>query len=324
MDIALKQRLVGATVLIALAVIILPMLLGGRPEDGRGPMQRIEIPEQPPELNYETRRFPVGAEESQKRPAVANQPIELPSPSRQDALEPPAPSADAGRESGPSADTDLPDPALTDMTDDEASDLPPPGTERIAEAQEPPVSVVEPEPAVVARSSASGRYAVQVASFRSSDNATRLAGQLQARGYGVLADTVSSEVGTLHRVRVGPFESEAEADSAISALKEQVKDVTPRVVDLEPGRSSQVTQPSDPLVRWVVQVGSFSSATNADNLVAKLRLEGQSAYKESVSGSGGTIYRVRVGPFIERDEAIRVDGLINDRLSIDGVVMSAD
>ena len=34
MDIALKQRLVGASVLIALAIVVLPMLLGGRPEDG--------------------------------------------------------------------------------------------------------------------------------------------------------------------------------------------------------------------------------------------------------------------------------------------------
>ena len=32
MDIALKQRLVGASVLIALAVVVVPMLLGGRPD----------------------------------------------------------------------------------------------------------------------------------------------------------------------------------------------------------------------------------------------------------------------------------------------------
>ena len=45
MDIALKQRLVGASVLIALAVIVLPMLLGGP---------------QPAELDFETRRYPIG------------------------------------------------------------------------------------------------------------------------------------------------------------------------------------------------------------------------------------------------------------------------
>jgi cell division septation protein DedD len=73
-----------------------------------------------------------------------------------------------------------------------------------------------------------------------------------------------------------------------------------------------------------VQVGSFAAAGNADSLVERLRAEGLSAYQETVSSAGSTIYRVRVGPYLERGEAIRVDGLINERLSLDGVVMSAD
>jgi cell division septation protein DedD len=36
------------------------------------------------------------------------------------------------------------------------------------------------------------------------------------------------------------------------------------------------------------------------------------------------MHRVRVGPFIEREAAIRVDELIGQRLSIDAMVMSAD
>ena len=60
MDKALKQRMVGASVLIALAVIILPMLLGGRPEGESQQTRRIELPAQPPELSFETRRYPIG------------------------------------------------------------------------------------------------------------------------------------------------------------------------------------------------------------------------------------------------------------------------
>jgi hypothetical protein len=33
---------------------------------------------------------------------------------------------------------------------------------------------------------------------------------------------------------------------------------------------------------------------------------------------------VRVGPFLQREDAIKADKLITERLSIDGVVMSAD
>ena len=58
MDIALKQRLVGATILIALAVIFLPLLLDGDNHDGQS-TQPIEIPERP-DVNFQTRRLPVG------------------------------------------------------------------------------------------------------------------------------------------------------------------------------------------------------------------------------------------------------------------------
>jgi DedD protein len=95
-------------------------------------------------------------------------------------------------------------------------------------------------------------------------------------------------------------------------------------MDLRPDQAAQVTAPADPLVRWVVQVGSFSSADNADKLVERLRGERLTAFKEAVTSSGSTIFRVRAGPFAEREEAIRVSGLIKERLALDGVVMSAD
>jgi len=139
-----------------------------------------------------------------------------------------------------------------------------------------------------------------------------------------MMDSVKSDSGTLHRVRIGPYSAESEANQAVSRLRTQVKGIKPRVMDLQPDKAAQVTQPSDPLVRWVVQVGSFGDAANADNLVARLRLESMSAYKEQVTRSGTTIYRVRVGPFLERDDAIKANNTVAQRLSIDGVVMSAD
>ena len=56
MDIALKQRLVGASVLIAFAVVVLPMLFGGRPDSGAPGAARIEIEENPEAVQFETRR----------------------------------------------------------------------------------------------------------------------------------------------------------------------------------------------------------------------------------------------------------------------------
>lgn len=330
MDIALKQRLVGASVLVALAVVVLPMLLGGRPESGVQETQTIELPPQPSELDFQTRRYPIGETPSVPQRAPEEAPsgdatATLPQPQRSPE---PSPPAESGEEADPDAEgTDKRGAvAHVELEPREFQDALPDDTVPATAAADREAA---PEPSaakvtVPAAASGGGRYVVQVASFGSTDNAKRLSETLRGSGYAVLSDTVTSDVGTLHRVRVGPYASEAEASAAAARLRQQVSDVKPRVVDLQPEKAAQVTTPSDPLVRWVVQLGSFSSTANADSLVERVRAEGFSAFKESISSSGSTIYRVRVGPFLDRDEAIRVDGLIAERLAVDGVVMSAD
>jgi len=323
MDIALKQRLVGASVLIALAVVVLPMLLGGRPEEGSQEAKTIELPPQPSELNFQTRKYPIGetlavpkrgTEEATSDAAPAALPQPLPQPEDQQLDGAP----------GEVAHVEVEPRAFEDAMPAEEEPAAAGRDSKAAPAGAPVAKQPPPPPSKQATTATGGRYIVQVASFGSIANARRLAETLSGSGYAVLSDTVTSDVGTLHRVRVGPYATEAEAGAAAAKLRQQVSDVKPRVVDLQPEQAAQVTTPSDPLVRWVVQLGSFSSTGNADKLVERVRAEGFSAYKETISSSGSSIYRVRVGPFLERDEAIRVDGLIGERLSVDGVVMSAD
>ena len=294
MDTALKQRLVGASVLIALAIVVLPMLLGGRPDGDVQQSQKIELPPQPSELDFETRRYPIG------------KPDPKPQADRSEAVTKPLPTP------GPPPETS-------------AESVPAPTSDTMVEIESIPDRVELPVVEIIEETQPedTGRYIVQVASFGAVDNAKRLSEALRSYGYTVKTDTIKSDVGTLHRVRVGPYGSESEANGVVSRLQTQVGDIKPRVMDLQPEKVAQVTKPSDPLVRWVVQVGSFSSAANADKLVARLRLDSMTAYKEEVSRSGSTIYRVRLGPFLEREEAIRVDKQVMERMSIDGVVMSS-
>jgi cell division septation protein DedD len=88
--------------------------------------------------------------------------------------------------------------------------------------------------------------------------------------------------------------------------------------------TAPVTNPNDPLVRWVVQLGVFNDSRNAQKLVEQLRSEGMTAYSETMSGKPSITYRVRVGPFLEHEEAIRTQQQLSERQNIDGVVMTAD
>ena len=299
MDKALKQRMVGATVLIALAVIILPMLLGGRPEGDSQQSRKIELPAQPPELSFETRRYPIGEQgleqQAKKDPSTPEDTVrQLPPPKV------------------PASKVDKPDAVNSTV-----------GKSGIDEQASMPV-VTSNASVPLENSPDTGRFVVQVASFGALDNANRLSATLRSNGYSVITHSVKSEVGVLHRVRVGPYASEAEANRTASDLESKVPGVKPRVMDLQPGKSAQITTPSDPLIRWIVQLGSFSSAANAEKLVASLRLDGLSAYSEMVSSSGSSIYRVRIGPFLQREEAMRVESQVRQKNSLDGVVMSTD
>jgi len=319
MDKALKQRLVGASVLIALAVIVLPMLLSGRPESASQYTQKIELPPRPDELTFETRRFPVtdgqGASQTDE-----SQQAEIPMPD----VEPdqaagskvsiapkpqdPAAASDAASQQAAS-DAPLPDMAPQNATPD--GSVSPGDGSGVSTAE-----AGDQQPA--------GRYLVQVASLSSSENASRLAVSLQEKGFPVLIDTVESDVGRLNRVRVGPFAGEAEAVQASGRIGKEIAGVNPRVVDQMPDSSETAEIAADSLMRWVVQVGSFSDSTNAERLVEQLRTEGMNAYQETVTSSSTSIFRVRVGPFLEREEAIRIRQLLSERLSINGVVMGAD
>jgi DedD protein len=330
MDKALKQRLVGASVLIALAIIVLPMLLSGRQDGARHEPKKIELPPQPQELSFDTRRYPVG-EHAQQGPGGDEANID-----QEPANQPPLPDKNLQQEHQQNRQQDIEQPSDDDPEPGEVAQRPVHGDGQ-ADTALPPTRSAEDGPSAETGgqlpveadrphggSNTPGRYIVQVASFGSAENANRLAGDLQQQGFSVLMDSVTSDVGTLNRVRVGPFDSDADAAAAITRLKAQNEGVNPRLMDLQPGESARVTQPEDPLVRWVVQVGSFSNASNAENLVARLREAGMSAYSETVASGSATIHRVRIGPFLQREDALSTEQQVQDTMALDGVVMSVN
>ena len=66
-------------------------------------------------------------------------------------------------------------------------------------------------------------------------------------------------------------------------------------------RSPQPSPASRPTGRFVVQAGAFSVETNARSLADRLTRIGQTAFIDR----DGALYRVRIGPFATRDEAVK-------------------
>jgi len=337
MDKALKQRLVGASVLIILAVIILPMILSGSSDRLKQESRQIELPPKPEELSIETRRFPVGVSnkpspaagqgsvkeddgEAQK-PVQAGKVVVPVNTEQTDSI-----AGQAAVAENSASDVRVDD---VDTSGAQSEETVPPGTVEV----KPPVASItlssgKPENLdvddTVKIPADAPRYLVQVGSFSSEKNANELAGLLKSDGFPVLMDVVDRTAGRLHRVRVGPYAERSEADAAVSSINSKDKNLTPRVVDLRPSDSAPVSTPADPLVRWVVQVGSFSSSKSAEALVAELRLSGLTAFSEKVSSASGTVYKVRIGPELDREKATELARKVKLENNLDGFVTTQE
>ncbi|MCB1772841.1 MAG: SPOR domain-containing protein [Gammaproteobacteria bacterium] len=103
------------------------------------------------------------------------------------------------------------------------------------------------------------------------------------------------------------------SDFATEMLDTRIPEITPlapRVVD-DPAPEPPAQASSGPEkpaatapTAWVVQVGSFSNRDNANRLVAKLRdAKLPTPDAEAVRVGGRRLYRVRVGPVLERSDA---------------------
>ena len=332
MDKALKQRLVGASVLIILAVIVLPMLLSGRSDRLKHESNRIELPPKPDELSIETRRFPVGVP-SRPVPAAEQKSVEDKEPDNQEQTQ--TDSIDIA-----SATTEKPVNVPQIATGGDETQMP--GSESddmqttLIEPAETTTPTVTPiilksgkeesleVSQVVEGSGDTPRYLVQVASFSNERNANALADLLKVENLPVLLDVVDRPAGRMYRVRVGPYANRSDADALVANLRTKMKDLTPRVLDLRPDESAPVSTPSDPLVRWVVQVGSFSNLKSADDLVAKLRLAGLSAFSEKVTSTTGTVYKVRIGPELNREKAAELARKIKAEQQLDTFVTTQE
>jgi DedD protein len=338
MDKALKQRLVGASVLIILAVIVLPMLLSGRSDRLKQESRQIELPPKPDELSIETRRFPVGVP---PRPALATarEAVEVAATQNEQ-------QAQTGSKEPPSAGVASPDSipevgaAETQATDTAAEEVltakagpAQTGTMVASPEQAPEVASITadavPENALDLTATETAdenapRYLVQVSSFSTEKNAQDLADLLKKDRLPVLMDTVDRSTGRMYRVSVGPYAKRAEADALVASLSNKMTDLTPRVLDLMPDESAPVSTPSDPLVRWVVQVGSFSSSKKAETLTAELRQAGYSAFSEKVSSATATVYKVRIGPELERDKAIALKRKVKAEQGLDAFVTTQE
>jgi DedD protein len=193
MERALKERIIGATVLVVFVVLVVPIFLDGRPTEGEVVTERVLLPGQE---DQETRT--VVLERDRTEPVPTASPAEESEASGQAAAAEPAPD-----ERPEPVVIQRPEPATISPKPEPEPEPEPPQEERAA----------EPEP-----TSSTGMWAVQLGSFSNKENAERLASDLRKQGYAAFLSRLETDKGVLHRVRIGPQEDRAAAEAIAARL----------------------------------------------------------------------------------------------------------
>jgi DedD protein len=75
------------------------------------------------------------------------------------------------------------------------------------------------------------------------------------------------------------------------------------------------------LSSWMIQVGSFSSQDNANKIVSQLREAGYDTHLETAQVKSRKVFRVRVGPEIDRNNADRIAKEVSKKFFVKAKVL---
>ena len=327
MDSQLRTRLIGAAVLIGLAVIFLPMVLDKDNREAPIPNEEIslDIPAPGSDLDgFQTRTLPINeqaplveidatapdpianVDTSRARPTVARlasetdpqtEPTGSQGSIQRDAPLPPAPVA---------APVAAPTPAATPA-------VPKP---------------VTPKPVTPAAPAASGgRFGVNFGSYGARANAEKLITQLAAVKVKASVEPVVVGNKSLFRVVSRGYPSRSAAEAARLAATTSIDGLNASVLQGEIASNASANQVlpataiAPALQGFAVQVGVYGDKTKADELIAQLKAKGFAAFAERVITPSGSTLRVRVGPILKRADADKIKADIKAKLGLGDIIV---
>lgn len=309
MDSALKQRLIGAAVLIALAVIFLPMFLGTAPPQPQNTTLNLDIPK-PPDRDFQTRTLPVNGAESTPAPA-ANPDKVVTVDTRA------APRADARPEDSAPAATK---PAEAPKPSPIPTEAPKPAPPVAAPTAPAPASAAAPV-------AAEGRFAVHLGVYADRSHADALVAALKKHGFAAYDESTDYQGKSASRVRVGPYADRAAAETARLKIRQAEPKVPSSVVELAATAQPTADAPASALPArraggWAVQLGAFKSEAEANRLRDRLRAASFAGFVERAGSGDATLWKVRAGPYADRAGADKARGDIDAKLKVKGMIVT--
>jgi DedD protein len=329
MDSQLRTRLIGAAVLVGLAVIFLPMLLESDAEpqtSGATEEIPLDIPE-PGAEGLQTRTLPIRDEAPLVEiDATAPDPI-----ARVDTARAPAPVRRLASEDQAALEAQQESEGQNNAAQSVAESSP--ATSSVPRNESPapqasegsspssPAAAPVTSPVVPATSS-SGQFGVNFGSYGALANAENLITQLAAVKVKASVEPVSANGKSLFRVASRGYASRAAAETARLAATTGINGLNASILEGElPNDTAPTTVVAPSVQSFAVQIGVFADQAKAKDLITQLRGKGFAAFSEQVLTASGSSTRIRVGPMIKRADADSAKTDIKAKLGLDGIVL---
>ena len=320
MDEQLKRRLVGAAVIMLLAIMVVPLFFEDKsPKDPSALPEALQ--EQPLALPRESAN--ADTKTAEESAPVATTPATRPKKRKyevvplDDAPAKPAPTESEPQEASADATAVAPTESA-DYSEEEAEAVAP--TPRAAPASSPPSEQAKS----VVRKPAGAVKETQVTrqTPKSSVTATKTRPEvaLTTAKKPESAPTAKSTKSTpntalkpaaLAKPSEAASKKTASTPSATSDKATKKPDATPATKPKKPADSRS----------WTVQAGTFAEESNARNLVDKLKKRNLSARMYPVEASSGKVYRVTVGSGLDRTQAEKIQKDLASKDGVNGVIL---
>lgn len=310
MEVELKQRLVGASVLIALAVIFIPMIFDDTNISKKQSIT-IEIPDEPAGLKHKVLNIDAN---------IANTDTNL--------------TTDKGNKQEDdqsevfNIDDSIPEPEITkeevviDVVDNskqvEVAKVAEEEKEKIVKApvKEKIAESVEGTNPVIDESK--NTYRVKLGVFSQQKNAQQLKAQIIQKGKTAIVEKDLSS--GQYKVYTQPLNSMNEAKQLRKEIQKlNLKIGKPSIESLD--ENARLLAESQLDTGWIIQIGIFSSKQNSIKLRDKIRKKGFVAFVDEIDNNKNQkLYRVRVGPNATRDEAEKIKDNIKKIMNLKGLI----
>ncbi|MEO8999419.1 MAG: SPOR domain-containing protein [Rhodanobacter sp.] len=348
----MNTRLLGAAVLIALAILFVPMFFSSTPPAPGGD-QAVSLAIPPaPDRDLQTKTMSLNPDAPVGTPAVATSaaasatPTTTTTPASGDKLA----TVNIGSSRPRDVETDpeagkkpVPTMVTTGSGTSPSQPVIPMHTTPVASApaiKSHPTAVAAPKvvsatataavtpPATAPAAVGRGSYTINLSAYASAAGATNLEHRVRALGYPVAGHSIIQAGQPRTLVIAGPFETRAAAEAARLKITQSIPGAPARLEqdashdDTTSVATAPTTHAAAKAGGWAVQLAAMSSQADANALRDKLRANGFDGFVDTVQSAGKQLWRVRAGPQTQRVDALRVHDQIKAKLGLDGNVVS--